>query len=779
MARRVDAIALAVLLALIPLRAILNETHTLEVARLFRHVGSGAVDPSATFIVSGLIVLMAGLVWFGRLWAGGRRYRWTGAEAGVALLAAGAVVSTRAAGQAHLAIVGAIDLLAAAVYGLALRQVMTQRWHLRLALAAVAATGGVLAVKCGWQYLVEIPDTLAYFEAHREELLGGDAARAGRDAGLVHDFQQRMKARSVTGYYAHPNVLGSHLILLMSACAAMAWSEGRARRGATCAAAAGSLVACAAALAGTQSKGAIAAALMGAALALGCAAAGRRWGGGAALAAGWAAALAGAGLVVGALSVRPDALGRSMLFRWMYWEGASRMVADRGWLGVGANNFGRHFTRYKPAECPEEVESPHGWPVQLAAEWGALGLAGFLIMLGGATWRLSRGSGGPAAIVAGPGDEPHGTGGPLPGSAVLWTAGIGVPCFLALAMLHDRASADNVATLTQTLVLAAAAWFALMALFSAASPRTPHVCEAPLAGLPVVLGAGLAGFLMHTGIDLALFAGGPATSFFALWAVMVASCEWRGNMESDMVMASSGRGAPRGTGNGAGGAAARSRRGAATVVALGAVLALGAIVQRLAAPTREAASLLNAGRAACAPGQSPPGWREFAASPGHRAFRAAIEAYSLDATACSELLEQLIPRIAEVAQADAALEVARTLRQRDPDAGIGLIQTAAAYYQRHQFSGDLADLRAALDWARRAADDYPTSPDRHLQLATLLEMYAKAGGDDAARTEAARELRLALELEEKRVYVSAPNRMPEKVKDAIQSRIRQLSSGQP
>ncbi len=759
--RWIDAGALAFLLALVPLRTFLNETHTFETARLFRHVGAAAVGPSATFVIDGLIFLAAGLAGCNRWRRGGRGYRWTGAEPGLLLLAVAGVISCMQAGQKHLAIIGTMDFLASIAAGMTLAQVMTERWHLRLGLAAIVATGGAVALKCGWQYFVELPETLAYFEAHRAELIGGGpAAAGGRDAGMLHDFQQRMKAMSVTGFYAHPNVLASHLVLFLAAAAALAAGEWRARRMATLAGAAAVLAGCATALAGAQSKGAIAAALAGAVVAGLAAAVRGRWGTRAGATAGALAVLAGIGLLVGILNARPEALGRSMLFRWMYWQGAGRMLEDQGWLGVGANNFGRHFTRYKAVACPEEVESPHSWAVQLATEWGAAGIAGFVLVLGGAGWCLTRGSRTGEADRSGhsaaESDDAQGS----PGSAVLWTAAMGALGIGGLVVLHDKATADLRAQLMMLLVLAAPLWFVLAGLFSAESLAWPRVWNGPAVALPAILGAGLIGFVLHTGIDLALFAGGPATTFFAMWAMVLASVD-------------DGGAARQGRTSGTGG------RVAAICLPIGGVAAFAISLAVLAIPAGHAGTRLNVARTACAPGKAPAGWAAFAGSAGDAAYREAMQAYQLDGTAAAELLEQLIPRVETVGQVDEAIEVARLLRQRDPHAGVGMIQTAGLYARRHDLGGDLADLRAAVDWTKRAVADYPTSPDRHLQLAAVLERYWRAADSDEARQEAVEAMRAALSLEEKRIYVSTPHRMTEQMKQGIRQRMRELDAVAP
>lgn len=65
----------------------------------------------------------------------------------------------------------------------------------------------------------------------------------------------------------------------------------------------------------------------------------------------------------------------SILFRWFYLQGASRIFAHHPFLGVGPDGFQEAFTLAKPPECPEEVSSPHSILFDHAATLGVFGLA--------------------------------------------------------------------------------------------------------------------------------------------------------------------------------------------------------------------------------------------------------------------------------------------------------------------------------------------------------------------------------------------------------------------
>lgn len=755
-----ERLALLILLAIVPLRTVLAETHTFELARMFRNLGaSGGAQPGTTFLITGLIAAVAALVACVRLVGGGGRYCRTGAELGAAILLLAGVISIARAGQKHLACIGVIDFLGMVLYLLTLRQLLRRPRQIRLALAVVLTTGVVVIVKCAYQHWVELPETLAYYEAHKRELVQEDGADpvGAPSSGFQYDYEQRLRAASPTGYYGHPNLLGSHLILFIMTAVAAAVGRRRAGRAWwTAAAPLAVAVGGAAALVSTKSKGA----MVACAIALVCWLVGQGWGGRlarrprAALV-GCALLLAvGVGALAGVLRANPEALGRSILFRTMYWRGAWKMVADLGPLGVGANNFGRHFTKYKSADCPEEVESPHSWPVRFAAEWGALGLAGILALFGGVAIELTRRARRPGAVPVNA-DDCRGA------SVILWCGGIGLLLFGWWTPLLAEAGAGFLA---MTLLVAASPWFLGFIAVSAESTDVAVVPDDALGPIVPALCAGLIGFLVHTGIDLAMFAGGPATTFFALVAVTLAARPLCSRAEGAVESNAEGprRHPPQRSWSG--------RTGVwITVVVAGLGLFLyGAFFVR---PAVRLTRFLDVARVA----KAPPRWQDYAVSTGGVAYRRASKAYRLDGTAESEWIEQLIPRVGTVEQADAAIEIAEDYRRRDPDSGLGLNHLGTLYYQRYRLGRDPADLRRAVGFFQAYVDVYPTSPNRRVYLANFLEEYAEITGDGAQLARAARELRAALDLDARRVYVSKPNRFTAEEIGQIRARIAGLA----
>ena len=69
---------------------------------------------------------------------------------------------------------------------------------------------------------------------------------------------------------------------------------------------------------------------------------------------GWLLVIGGAVAIVGYGATQARLPGVSLAFRWSYWQASSKLIADHHALtGIGRENFGRHYPRYKPIESPE------------------------------------------------------------------------------------------------------------------------------------------------------------------------------------------------------------------------------------------------------------------------------------------------------------------------------------------------------------------------------------------------------------------------------------------
>ncbi len=61
---------------------------------------------------------------------------------------------------------------------------------------------------------------------------------------------------------------------------------------------------------------------------------------------------------------------RSLMFRWHYWTASEPIVRSSPLLGVGLNNYGEYYLQYKRPTSPEDVKDPHSFFVRIASELG-------------------------------------------------------------------------------------------------------------------------------------------------------------------------------------------------------------------------------------------------------------------------------------------------------------------------------------------------------------------------------------------------------------------------
>jgi O-antigen ligase len=130
---------------------------------------------------------------------------------------------------------------------------------------------------------------------------------------------------------------------------------------------------------------------------------------------------AGAGLLIAALglglmpqSTRARLLGaldpssESIQFRLRTWEGGLKAFAARPLLGHGPGSFSAVYPAYRPTVAMQgqlqhsyEVTHAENWPLQIAVEYGLLGLAAllaFFYLMGRPLWSLAHGQGADADL---------------------------------------------------------------------------------------------------------------------------------------------------------------------------------------------------------------------------------------------------------------------------------------------------------------------------------------------------------------------------------------------
>ncbi len=746
-----ELVALFLLLALIPIRTFVSESHDFGTAAWFRNIGAQTTaHPGHTYVFIAVILLAASLA------ATARRLRgigWqsTGLMAGGVLLAIAALISTWRAGQKHLAIIGSLDFLALLLYAATLRQVVERAWRQRLAMAVILASGAAVVVKCGVQKWIELPATVQLFnEQYRAAMAYGQ-----EDPGRLYDFEQRLKSGAVTAYFTHSNVLAGYLILVVmagigAASARLKLLASVSDRSSSISAWAPGLIAILAGmmLVFTQSKGGTAAAVGAIAL----------WGVGRlvrsnagisriltpprAAATVWLGMITLCATAVAILSRNPEALGRSILFRWLYWQGARDMLTGEGWWGVGANNFGRFFTRYKPLICPEDVQDPHSWQVRALTEWGALGLIALVVAWVG--WTVATARRWSVSSVPGATDQSAPCEGERYRGIGQWALGLSLVTGLAWSIVAWKGAPG---LWEQTVLIAIACWLAFFIIVSIENREQRRFSTASSSVDAWALVAGLVAFLIHASIDLELFWAGPATLFMAMAAIAQAARSRSVEVPQQSVAV-----------------AARGMPPIAWVAGLASVY----ILLFLAAPAWRTGSRIDQARI----GSRPPTWREYALSESSRLYEAAIERNGLDATAIDEYSSELIARIETPAHCDTVLGLLGTWRSRDPQNSAVDQRQSGVLARRFMLSGNAPDLDASISRMISAVAANPTAPQRRLALAQLYEL--KSQRDPSAKKDAVAEYEKALDLDEKRVLVSKPNRMTPAMRDQLRERIEQL-----
>jgi O-antigen ligase len=286
-------------------------------------------------------------------------------------------------------------LLAPPLMALLLVQILDSPSKAKLVLVVIAALGLVSAYQCAEQFLFSNQVTIKQYEQDPKSLLEPLGIEPGSFQQFM--FEHRLYSGGVRGFFTTRNSAGSFALMALFAAVVLfleRLGSCKSNLSERLYLLGGGLAAAIilASLALTRSKGAIAGLLFAAVLLVvlrlfgsrlrpyrtailaACVLLG--------VAGGWA--LVSYGLSRGRL---PG--GNSMLVRWQYWRASAQMYADHPLAGVGPGNFSHFYTRYKPAAALESVSDPHNFPLSLLAQYGPLGLVGFLAMLFAPLWRAT------------------------------------------------------------------------------------------------------------------------------------------------------------------------------------------------------------------------------------------------------------------------------------------------------------------------------------------------------------------------------------------------------
>jgi len=296
--------------------------------------------------------------------------------------------------------------LAAGWIGLVAAAHLRDDRRLRVLLAA-----GLLAAAVPWlarageQWLVEIPASIAHFEANRAEVLASFGWSEGSEAALL--YERRLAQAEAGAWFGLANVFSA----LLAACA-VAWMQltlatrGRSLGGGTVLLAGVVALAAVVGVAINGSKGAIAALLAGLAVAAIGSRSGRTTGD--APPRGWRSAagriaLLGIPLGIAAVLLRgllPEGfLGeKSMVFRWHYLLGSAWTLRAEPLRGVGPAGFQEWYLLVKPIRSPEAVQSAHSLVADSLLAVGVVGLAWFAA-LARVLWRRDEPGGSTGSVA--------------------------------------------------------------------------------------------------------------------------------------------------------------------------------------------------------------------------------------------------------------------------------------------------------------------------------------------------------------------------------------------
>ena len=735
--RLIEAVSLFVLLIVVALRPLIGESYDLAGLAMTSAL-KGIADPLPlhTLLMDAAILAAA----FGWAVAKGlgprRRYRWCGLEVGLGLVVLAAVVSCAVANDKRVAINASVDWVSTATVAVVLAQLLRGRRAVRLALCVIVASAAAQAYRCFDQVLVGFAETERMYDEQREAFW--QAQGMPPDSPQVVLFESRMNAREASGYYAHSNVAGAHLMLTFFA--ALGAVAGRRPAGGGSAADRIALAAMAAvaafllaAIVLTHSMGAVLACAAGLALwAIRYAA--RKWISShrtQALGLAWGMAAGGVLAVVGHGMYHSSLPGTSLNFRWGYWTASARLIADHPWTGVGRENFGDAYLTYKQIAAPEEVKNPHSFLVGAAADWGVIGLVGVVTMAVGGSIAVTR---RPPEADANAAQSDTAT--PATGALRLWMLLLVLGAFgLRLGLLGS----DDRNYLFVETVPAAMVWLLAFAVCAVGPDPCEHVGRDGWSRVAVAINCGLFAFLLQDTINFAIIVPGAATTFFALVGVSIAARRVRVPQPAAADLRPSRHREEWGT-------RVWERWGFTAVAGLALVFVICAILP----PLWRTAELVLAARSKRDSALAGP----IAHHPANLLYRAAVEADPLDPTAPAERAEWLR------ANAGSTAEPVPVLREAlaSTDEAVARRPSNVAYHRQRatislalaQLTHDPSDRARALESAERAIELYPTRPESYVDLANL-QVWVGRTQERADLVEAAVEhYRHALDLDSQR-----------------------------
>jgi tetratricopeptide (TPR) repeat protein len=490
----------------------------------------GLGDTVYSLTLSGLLIF-AFVLWL--LWHFLRDslvYRVTGIEIGLAVFGAAAVISALGASDKRAAITQVMTLLGPIFAALLLAQILDRPGKVRLVLIVIVGLGIVSAYQCAEQFFISNAITIEQYEKSPEMLLEPLGIEPGTFQHFL--FEHRLYSRGIRGFFTTSNSAASFALLACAAAAVLLIRKLQNRRTGAAEPHCGlfNLLAAIVVIASlflTQSKGGVLSFFVGLALCGLLVGIDRRFGSQKRrilmvlvplvllLAAGVGYAMVRYGIEHGRL---PG--GNSMLVRWQYWAASARMWADHRLTGVGPGNFSDYYVHYKPGAALESVADPHNFLLSLIAQYGPLGLIGFLAMVFVPLWRSAVASAWTAPATNARSQPSFRT------FALVMLLAVCL-CLLLIRLLLIPMTGDSPDVLLYELLtmhVAPVAAFLIGFLLVASPLNEQGERQADLAGvaLPAILGSAVLAVLLHNLIDFALFEPGVWMAFWIMIACLIA-----------------------------------------------------------------------------------------------------------------------------------------------------------------------------------------------------------------------------------------------------------------
>jgi len=523
-----ETVLLALCLCILALRATYTEAPVAQMLTLPESLG----DTIYSLTLSGLLIF-ALISWLAvRIYRGRLAYRITGIEFGLVVFGIAAVIAAVGASDKRSAITQTAVLIAPIFAALLLAQILNTDSRIRIVLTVVVGLGIVSTYQCAEQFLVSNRITIEQYEQNPKSLLDPLGIEPGTFQQFL--FEHRLYSRGIRGFFTTSNSAASFailasfagIVLLVRQIADPKTRGGGFRRWLGPALAVFTIVA---GLVLTQSKGGILAFLAGLALFAALLALRKQLGARRRLVMAVLvplAALVIAGGAYGTISygLRHGTLpgGNSMLVRWQYWLASARMYADHPFTGVGPGNFSHYYPHYKPAPALESVSDPHNFVLSLLAQYGPLGLLGFLGMVAAPLWRVAA-SRREGQIP----EDTHSTS-PMRKPALLMLSVICVCLLIFRWILIPTQPADSPDVLMYQVValyITPLAAFLIGFLLAAAPLEETHPQPSRLDRtiLSAALASAVLAVLLHNLIDFAIFEPGVWMTLWVVTACLVAA----------------------------------------------------------------------------------------------------------------------------------------------------------------------------------------------------------------------------------------------------------------